>query len=111
MQIIEITNLFIDEANLGFSYKMIYPERIRLKMYKGHPFSGVIINHILKNTWSYRDGKPHCATGPAIIEIYDESIEESWYYNGVSLPEEEWFECLTSDEKREALWNLTSNKG
>ncbi len=52
--------------------------------------------------WYYLE-KAHCAIGPA-MKIGNTVL---WYYHGVYFNyQEEWFEALTLEEKRRAIWSL-----
>ncbi len=49
------------------------------------------------------DGKLHRKDGPA-IEYYNGT--KSWWLNGYSYSQEEWFERLTPEQKEKAIWNM-----
>ncbi len=57
----------------------------------------------------FLDGKLHRSNGPALI-YYTGLKSISYFYLGTEYKKkEEWFQVLTTEEKRQALWNSFGN--
>ncbi len=69
-----------------------------------HNEHGPAVESLEGEKWYFYHGKLHCGTNHAIIR---KDGCQYWYMGMYFGTKEEWFEFLSLDEKRIAVWDLT----
>ncbi len=95
-----IKKVFIDKWN---HQTIIYYD----KNMRFHREDGPAWDSSVSFQW-YVNGESHRNDGPALI--YKDVEHFMWAYNGRELfSKEEWFECLTPEEKQNYIWNMNES--